>query len=366
MIRFIFQTCVWLLLLVGAQTHAWAKADLTPKIAPWDFLAAAETEPAAAARCNQVAIRVAAFHSYDFAPDVRNGPNLYCYVRQNPWTKFDPDGLVAWSINPNPPEVQAGRAIGEMAHDFAQKHPRVMGGVKAVGGAAEVFVGGAAILAPEPTMVTKVAGGAAIAHAGDTFQAGVRQMFSGEQKRTLTSQGVEKIAAVAGASNPAAIGELTDAGLGMGLSLGSGLLSNTAKAPTIIASARATAQESGTLIGQTKSWWLKGAEGDAAWSRLSAADKLYFEIGQKTVTSATLGKFSHIADPVARGRAMVQEMGVVKATMTVNTKALNPGVSGTLSTGPTPGGRLGVRAGGAAGGASGNAAKLTESKDDDN
>ena len=25
-----------------------------------------------------------------------DGPNLYCYVRQNPWTKFDPEGLFDW------------------------------------------------------------------------------------------------------------------------------------------------------------------------------------------------------------------------------------------------------------------------------
>jgi|GEM_PF-6713184 len=30
---------------------------------------------------------------YDTASDVRNGPNVYTYVTQNPWTKFDPLGL---------------------------------------------------------------------------------------------------------------------------------------------------------------------------------------------------------------------------------------------------------------------------------
>jgi hypothetical protein len=33
--------------------------------------------------------------SYETALDVRDGPNLYAYVQQNPWTKFDPDGLEA-------------------------------------------------------------------------------------------------------------------------------------------------------------------------------------------------------------------------------------------------------------------------------
>jgi hypothetical protein len=31
--------------------------------------------------------------SYETALDVRDGPNVYAYVQQNPWTKFDPHGL---------------------------------------------------------------------------------------------------------------------------------------------------------------------------------------------------------------------------------------------------------------------------------
>jgi RHS repeat-associated protein len=31
------------------------------------------------------------------------GPNMYCYVRQNPWTHFDPEGLDASSTTPTPP-----------------------------------------------------------------------------------------------------------------------------------------------------------------------------------------------------------------------------------------------------------------------
>jgi hypothetical protein len=31
--------------------------------------------------------------------DVRDGPNLYAYVKQNPWTSFDPDGLESEPVN---------------------------------------------------------------------------------------------------------------------------------------------------------------------------------------------------------------------------------------------------------------------------
>ncbi|MBL9117109.1 MAG: hypothetical protein JNJ83_19040 [Verrucomicrobiaceae bacterium] len=34
-----------------------------------------------------------AAYGYKLAEDVRDGPNLYAYVRQNPWSKFDPLGL---------------------------------------------------------------------------------------------------------------------------------------------------------------------------------------------------------------------------------------------------------------------------------
>jgi hypothetical protein len=33
--------------------------------------------------------------SYETALDVRDGPNLYAYVKQNPWTSWDPDGLAS-------------------------------------------------------------------------------------------------------------------------------------------------------------------------------------------------------------------------------------------------------------------------------
>jgi RHS repeat-associated protein len=30
-----------------------------------------------------------------------DGPNVYCYVRQNPWTLWDPEGLTGWAIPPH-------------------------------------------------------------------------------------------------------------------------------------------------------------------------------------------------------------------------------------------------------------------------
>jgi hypothetical protein len=44
---------------------------------------------------NPDGIGAAAPWGYEFASAVRIGPNLYAYVQQNPWTKWDPEGL-AW------------------------------------------------------------------------------------------------------------------------------------------------------------------------------------------------------------------------------------------------------------------------------
>jgi len=99
--------------------------------------------------------------------------------------------------------------------------------VKALGGAAEAAVGAGLIAAPEPTMATKVLGAATCAHGADTFMAGLNQMIDGENKRTLTSRGLESVARVAGAENPELIGELGDAGIGIALTAGSGLAINS-------------------------------------------------------------------------------------------------------------------------------------------
>ncbi|MBV6498764.1 MAG: hypothetical protein CJBNEKGG_00992 [Prosthecobacter sp.] len=64
---------LWLLLLLAAAP-APAVMDVQPRNHAW--------EPPAS--------------SYDLAPDVRDGPNLYAYVQQNPWSKFDAEGMF-WS-----------------------------------------------------------------------------------------------------------------------------------------------------------------------------------------------------------------------------------------------------------------------------
>jgi hypothetical protein len=102
---------------------------------------------------------------------------------------------------------------------------------------------------------------------------------------------------------------------------------------------------------QPVSWWYRGAENDAVWRSLSLKDKLLYEIGQKTTSSS---RFSSLADldAVARGKAMVADLGWVKA-LKPEGAGWALGVGATLSTGPTPLVRWFVPRAGIAGAAAG-------------
>ncbi len=69
-------------------------------------------------------------------------------------------------------------------------YPRLNGAVKVLGGTAEVFAGTALTFTPEPTMITKVAGPAAILHGTDFAASGLRETIYGQPQRTLTSTGI--------------------------------------------------------------------------------------------------------------------------------------------------------------------------------
>ena len=75
MSRLVSMFMLWLLLLLAAAPAS-AVMDVQPRNCTWELPAS----------------------SYDLAPDVRDGPNLYAYVQQNPWTAFDPDGLALDTI----------------------------------------------------------------------------------------------------------------------------------------------------------------------------------------------------------------------------------------------------------------------------
>jgi hypothetical protein len=236
----------------------------------------------------------------------------------------------------------AAAAVGQ----WVQEHPRTMGSVKMVGGGAETVAGVGALLAPEPTMATKVIGVAAIGHGSDTAVAGARQLWSGEQTRTGTSLVVQKGAEAVGVSKDkaTAAGEITDAVFGVTLSFGAGALGSTAKAPGVIRAAQETATiaaDNGSKVARLQLWWLKGAEADQAWQASSASEKFFYEIGQKTLSDADFAKFGTSATDftgkVEQGRKLweAQKLGALISSP----RGLVLGAGKTLNTGPTPGAR---------------------------
>lgn len=121
-----------------------------------------------------------------------DGPNVYSYVRQNPWTAFDPLGLVSWggfTYKPTfvkPPPLPA----------------EVQGGLQLIGGTAEAVVGAAGVVAPEPG--TTACGLVLFTHGLDVAAAGWKKMWSGKTHKTVTSKTVSKVAQCAGMEENAA------------------------------------------------------------------------------------------------------------------------------------------------------------------
>ena len=101
--------------------------------------------------------------------------------------------------------------------------------IQLVGAGIELFVGGGAVLAPEPTGVTKVIGSIVFLHGIDTGRAALKTLISGDRTSTYTQQGASGLASWAGATPKVAetIGVVTDIGVGVGGSFGLGALSKT-------------------------------------------------------------------------------------------------------------------------------------------
>jgi len=93
--------------------------------------------------------------------------------------------------------------------------PRAIGGVQAIGGAAEIGLGVVGLAAP--TGITQVVGGVAVVHGVDTTSTGLRQLWTGEFEQTLTEQAISGGAQALGASQGTAdaLGAVGDAAAGL-------------------------------------------------------------------------------------------------------------------------------------------------------
>ncbi len=109
--------------------------------------------------------------------------------------------------------VLAGASLG--AHERLVN--RLWGGANLLFSALQLVGGAALFLTPEPTMVTKVGGGALFLHGADSGQAAARQLWTGLPTEDLTQQAGESVARHLGASPRAAY--LTGVGLDVAVPL---------------------------------------------------------------------------------------------------------------------------------------------------
>lgn len=84
---------------------------------------------------------------------------------------------------------------------------RVWGGLKLLGGSLEMVGAAALLLVPEPTLVTKAGGVALAAHGSDTLSAGLWQVWTGQEQRSLTERAAAALALQLGA-DPATAGTI--------------------------------------------------------------------------------------------------------------------------------------------------------------
>jgi Bacterial CdiA-CT RNAse A domain len=118
---------------------------------------------------------------------------------------------------------------GETLEEPAPSATRLWGAVTLLAGALELVGAGALLLAPEPTMVTKVAGGALGAHGLDTAGAGLRQIVSGQNQSTVTAHAARSAAELLGADPK------TAAQIGVGVDIAVPLLTGLVGALRVLA-----------------------------------------------------------------------------------------------------------------------------------
>jgi hypothetical protein len=200
-------------LAAGQRRRKSAGASLTstPKNRVWDFEITPSGRPCAdldlswetAIGSVQYTYKIASGRAEFLTRDplgFKAGPNMYTYVRQNPWTHFDPEGL-DWNL--------ANRGFGALM---------------AVGGAVEAAFGATLVAGGVATSEIGVgipiaALGAVLAfHGADTAVAGAKQAATGTPQATLTQQAVTATAQNLGASPTTAhvAGVVVDVGLGLG------------------------------------------------------------------------------------------------------------------------------------------------------
>lgn len=101
---------------------------------------------------------------------------------------------------------------------------RLWGGLKLLGGSLEMVGAAALFLAPEPTLASKAGGAVLAAHGSDTVSAGLWQVFTGRDQRSLTERSATELALRLGAdpADAGSIGTAVDIAVPLAVSIGLG------------------------------------------------------------------------------------------------------------------------------------------------
>ncbi|MGZ8842404.1 MAG: RHS repeat-associated core domain-containing protein, partial [Pyrinomonadaceae bacterium] len=155
---------------------------------------------------------------FDATPETRTNVRLllnpFMSMANNPVTFVDLDGkqdtVYTGYLDRQFATEEGARQVTESNRALAAvavvvlAQPRVAGAIQTVGGGLEFVCAGALLFTPEPTMGTKVAGLALGAHSVDSFQAGIRTLWTGDVTHTVTHETGAAVARRAGASPEAA------------------------------------------------------------------------------------------------------------------------------------------------------------------
>jgi hypothetical protein len=155
--------------------------------------------------------------------------DLYSYCNGDPVNNLDPDGRASFfgtmmpaSSGQSTAAARAGglyAAYGIMGTPSAVlANTRVQGTLKVVGGVGEVGIGGLGLATTSPIVVGAAVSGAAVVHGLDSIQSGVRQVWTNTSTPSATANGITSL------TGDPQLGAMGDVVLGVGLSLGSGLL----------------------------------------------------------------------------------------------------------------------------------------------
>lgn len=110
--RLILQLCLCILVLQGARTSSWGRmACHEPATTSQAFIRVSETDPDAP----PMGVSSGDWFSHD-ATGFEDGPNVYAYVKENPWTSWDPHGLQEEKERPG----SLKRVFGEVGTMFKE------------------------------------------------------------------------------------------------------------------------------------------------------------------------------------------------------------------------------------------------------